>query len=123
MSSAVVRGLRGASTCVSNTEQEITEVTQELLLTMLERNGLSHDDVISVLFTATPDLNAIFPALAARGIGFGDVALLCATEIDVPGAMAYTVRVLLHAYSDRPRDELRHIYLRNAQSLRDDLPD
>ncbi len=123
MSFATVRGLRGASTCLANSEQEITEVTQELLLAMLERNGLSHDDVISVLFTATPDLTAIFPALAARGIGFGDVALLCATEIDVPGAMPLTVRVLLHAYSDRPRDELRHVYLRNAQSLRDDLPD
>jgi chorismate mutase len=123
MSSARVRGLRGASTCVANTSEEITEVTQELLLAMMERNGLVHDDVISVLFTTTPDLNAAFPAAAARGIGFGDVALMCAREIDVPGSMALTVRVLMHAYTERPREDMRHVYLRNAQSLRDDLPE
>ncbi|MHB8380056.1 MAG: chorismate mutase [Acidimicrobiales bacterium] len=123
MSSAVVRGLRGASSCTANTVEEINEVTQELLLAMLERNGLRHDDVISVLFTTTPDLTASFPAAAARGIGFGDVPLLCASEINVPGAMPLTVRVLLHAYTERPRNKLRHVYLRNTTSLRDDLPD
>jgi chorismate mutase len=123
MSSAVVRGLRGASSCATNTAEEINEVTQELLLAMLERNGLRHDDVISVLFTTTPDLTASFPAAAARGIGFGDVPLLCASEINVPGAMPLTVRVLLHAYTERARSELRHVYLRNTSSLRDDLPD
>lgn len=119
----MVRGLRGASTCDVNTMKEITEVTQELLLAMLNENGVAHDDVVSVLFTTTPDLNASFPATAARGIGFGDVPLLCASEIDVPGAMPLTVRVLIHAYTTRPRGELRHVYLRNAPSLRDDLPD
>jgi chorismate mutase len=123
MSFAMVRGLRGASTCAANTPEEIHEVTQELLLAMLERNGVSHDDVISVLFTTTPDLTASFPATAARGVGFGDVPLLCASEINVPGAMPLTVRVLLHAYTERARDELRHVYLRNAGSLRDDLPE
>ncbi|HUY17411.1 MAG TPA: chorismate mutase [Acidimicrobiales bacterium] len=123
MSSALVRGLRGASSCAANTVEEINEVTQELLLAMLERNGLRHDDVISVLFTTTPDLTASFPAAAARGIGFGDVPLLCASEINVPGAMPLTVRILLHAYTDRSRSELRHVYLRNTSSLRDDLPD
>jgi chorismate mutase len=103
--------------------KEITEVTQELLLAMLNENGVGHDDVVSVLFTTTPDLNASFPATAARGIGFGDVPLLCASEIDVPGAMPLTVRVLMHAYTTRARDELLHVYLRNAPSLRDDLPD
>ncbi|HVA53880.1 MAG TPA: chorismate mutase [Acidimicrobiales bacterium] len=122
MSSAVVRGLRGASSCVSNSAEEISDVTQELLLAMMERNGLRHDDVISVLFTTTPDLTASFPATAARGIGFGDVPLLCASEIDVPGAMPLTVRVLLHAYTERARSDLRHVYLRNTSSLRDDLP-
>ena len=101
MSPPAVRALRGASTCRQNTADEITEVTQELLLAMLERNEIAHDDVISVLFTTTPDLDASFPATAARGIGFGDVPLLCASEIDVPGAMPRTVRVLLHAYTER----------------------
>jgi chorismate mutase len=122
MSFATVRGLRGASTCEENTPEEINEVTQELLLAMLERNGIGHDDVISVLFTTTPDLTAAFPATAARGVGFGDVPLLCASEINVPGAMPLTVRVLMHAYTERARDELRHVYLRKAPSLRDDLP-
>jgi chorismate mutase len=123
MSFAMVRGLRGASSCATNTAEEISEVTQELLLAMLERNGLRHDDVISVLFTTTPDLTASCTAAAARGIGFGDVPLLCASEINVPGAMPLTVRVLLHAYTERARSELRHVYLRNTSSLRDDLPD
>jgi chorismate mutase len=123
MSSAKVRGLRGASSCLTNTAEELSEVTQELLLAMMERNALLHDDVISVLFTTTPDLTAGFPAAAARGIGFGDVPLLCASEIAVPGSMPLTVRVLLHAYTERERSELRHVYLRNTSSLRDDLPD
>lgn len=123
MTTAMVRGLRGASTCTANTVEEITEVTQELLLAMLERNGIAHDDVISVLFTTTPDLVAAFPATAARGIGFGDIPLLCASEIAVPGTLPLVVRILLHAYTSRSRDELRHVYLRNALSLRDDLPE
>lgn len=123
MTDAMVRGLRGASRCSANTEEEIYEVTQELVLAMLARNGIAHDDVVSVLFTTTPDLTAGFPATAARGIGFGDVALMCASEIAVPGAMPLTVRVLMHAYTSRSRGELRHVYLRDAQSLRDDLAD
>jgi chorismate mutase len=123
MSSPRLQGLRGASRCAANTTEEITEVTQELLHAMIERNDVSHDDVVSVIFTTTPDLTAMFPAAAARGIGFGDVPLLCASEIAVPGAMPLTVRILLHAYSERSRDELHHVYLRDAQSLRDDLPE
>jgi chorismate mutase len=123
MTSAKVRGLRGATTCDENTADEINDVTQELLTEMLQRNGIGHDDVISVLFTTTPDLTAAFPATAARGIGFGDVPLLCASEINVPGAMPLTVRVLMHAYTERDRSDLRHVYLRNAPSLRDDLPE
>lgn len=117
----MVRGLRGASTCSENTVEEITAVTQELLLAMLERNAIDHDDVISVLFTTTPDLVAAFPATAARGIGFGDVPLLCASEINVPGAMPMVVRVLMHAYTTKERHEVRNVYLRNAHSLRDDV--
>ncbi|HEY1825023.1 MAG TPA: chorismate mutase [Acidimicrobiales bacterium] len=123
MTFAKVRALRGATTCEENSVEEITGATQELLTEMLSRNQIDHDDVISVLFTTTRDLTAAFPATAARGVGFGDVPLLCASEIDVPGAMPLTVRILMHAYSDKVRDELRHVYLRKAPSLRDDLPE
>jgi len=122
MTSPLVRALRGATTCATDSADEITVVTQELLIAMLERNEIDHDDVISVVFTTSPDLTATFPATAARGIGFGDVPLICASEIDVPGAMARTVRVMMHAYSTRARNEMRHVYLRGAQGLRDDLP-
>jgi chorismate mutase len=123
MTFAMVRGLRGATTCEENTTEQISEVTRELLVEMLERNGVRHDDVISVLLTTTPDLTASFPATAARDVGFGDVPLLCASEIAVPGAMPLTVRVLMHIYTERAREELRHVYLRKAPSLRDDLPE
>ncbi|HUV57212.1 MAG TPA: chorismate mutase [Acidimicrobiales bacterium] len=123
MSSAVLRALRGATTCESDTPEEIFTVTQELLLAMMERNELEHDDVVSLILTTSPDLTSAFPATGARGVGFGDVPLLCASEINVPGAMPKCVRVMMHVYTTRPRNELRHVYLRKAQSLRDDLPE
>jgi len=123
MTSASVRALRGATTCEIDTPHEIHSATQELLVAMMGRNGLEHDDVVSVLFTTSPDLTSAFPATGARGAGFGDVPLLCASEIDVPGAMTRCIRVMMHIYTTRSRDELRHVYLRNAQALRDDLPE
>ena len=123
MTSALVRGLRGATTCVVDTPEEITEATQELLLAMLERNEVTHDDVVSVILTTTPDLTSTFPATSARGVGFGDVPLLCASEIDVAGSMPRCVRVLMHVYTSKDRADLRHVYLRGAQVLRDDLPE
>jgi chorismate mutase len=87
----------------------------------MSRNDLTTDDVISVLFTATPDLDAEFPAYAARKVGFHDVPLLCAGEIDVPGALPRIVRLLAHVEVDRARSELRHVYLRGATALRADL--
>ena len=122
MTIARLVGLRGATTCAVDTPEEISFATQELLAEMMSRNELAHDDVVSVVFTTTVDLTSAFPAAGARGIGFGDVPLLCASEINVPGAKPRCVRILLHAYSPRPRSELRHVYLRDAQSLRDDLP-
>ena len=122
MTLPLLRGLRGATTCASDTPEEITSATQELLLAMMARNGLDHDDIVSVIFTTSTDLTSAFPATAARGIGFGDVPLICASEIAVPGSMALCVRVLMHVYTLRARTEIRHVYLRNAQSLRDDLP-
>jgi chorismate mutase len=122
MSTPTLRALRGATTCGADSVEEVTSATQELLLEILGRNDVAHDDVVSVIFTTTPDLRSTFPATAARGIGFGDVPLLCATEIDVPGAKPRCIRVLMHAYSARERTALVHVYLRDAQSLRDDLP-
>jgi chorismate mutase len=123
MRSAQLRGLRGATTCASDTPEEIAAATQELLRAMMDRNDLSHDDVVSVIFTTTTDLTSAFPATGARGVGFGDIPLLCASEINVPGAMPHCVRILMHVYTTRSRTELRHVYLRNAQGLRDDLPE
>ena len=123
MTAPMIRGLRGATTCTSDTAEQIVTATQELLTMLMERNNLTHDDVVSVIFTTSPDLTATFPATAARGVGFGDIPLICASEINVPGSMAMCIRVLMHVYTDRARTEIRHVYLRNAQSLRDDLPE
>ena len=122
MTSPVVRGVRGATTCSLDTPEDIGEATQELLTVMMSRNDLSHDDVVSVIFTTTTDLTSAFPATGARGIGFGDIPLLCASEIGVPDSKQRCIRVLLHAYTVRARTDVRHVYLRDAQSLRDDLP-
>ncbi len=123
MRSAQLRGLRGATTCEVDSPEEIGTATQELLRGMMDRNDLSHDDVVSVIFTTTTDLTSAFPATGARSIGFGDIPLLCASEINVPGSMPRCVRILMHVYTTRSRTELRHVYLRNAQGLRDDLPE
>lgn len=117
-----LRALRGATTVEEDTPDQVTERVQELLRELMARNGLVEDDVVSVLFTATADVVSMFPATAARGIGFGAVPLMCAQEIPVPGAMPRCIRVLAHVHTDRSRDELRHVYLRDAQGLRDDLP-
>jgi chorismate mutase len=103
--------------------EQVAARTTELLEALLSRNGVGHDDLISVLFTATPDVRSMFPAAAARALGLGAVPLLCATEIDVAGAMPRVLRVLLHLYTERPRAELHHVYLHGTSRLRDDLPD
>ncbi|HEY5304009.1 MAG TPA: chorismate mutase [Acidimicrobiales bacterium] len=121
MTNLLVRAVRGATTCESDDVGEIEVVTRELLTTMLHDNDINIDNIISVLFTTSPDLTAAFPAAAARGIGFQTVPLICASEIAVPGAKSHCIRVMMHAYSARTRDEIRHVYLRDAQNLRDDL--
>ena len=90
---------------------------------MLERNGVDHDDLVSILFTATEDLVSVFPATAARATGLGDVPLICARELSIAGATPMCIRVLMHLYTDRNRNELHHVYLEGARSLRDDLPE
>jgi chorismate mutase len=122
MTTPLIRAVRGAITCPEDTADEVTEATQELLTVMMERNDLVHDDVISIIFTTSADLTSAFPATCARGIGFGDIPLLCASEINVPGAMAKCIRIMMHVYTTRARADVRHVYLRNAQTLRDDLP-
>jgi chorismate mutase len=115
------RGIRGAITVDSNTPQAILDATAELLRAMIEANSIRREDVASVIFTTTPDLNAEFPALAARCLGWDDVALLCGQEMGVPGSLAMCVRILLHVNTDRRADQMVHVYLRGAQALRPDL--
>src|SRR3954454_270395 len=117
-----MRAVRGATQVEANDRDEILSATAELVRAVLERNALTPDQLISVIFTATPDLTADFPAYAARMMGITDVPLLCASEINVPGAMPRVVRLLAHVDSDRPRGEFRHVYLRGAAALRTDLP-
>ena len=120
---SAVRALRGATTVDADTPEQVTARTQTLLEELFARNGLHHDDVISIVFTATGDVVSMFPATAARAMGLGDVPLLCARELDIVGATPRCLRVLLHVDTDRPRDELHHVYLEGARALRDDLPE
>ena len=116
-----VRAIRGAVQVEADDREAILEGTAELVSEVMARNDLVPDDVISVLFTVTPDLTTEFPALAARKIGFHDVPLLCATEIPVPGALPRVVRLMMHVETGRPRGEVQHVYLRGAAALRLDI--
>ncbi len=116
-----VRAIRGAVQVDANERSAVIEGTTDLVTEVMGRNGLVPDDVISVLFTATPDLTAEFPALAARKIGFQEVPLICASEIDVPGAMPRVVRLLMHVETSQPRSAIQHVYLRGAAALRLDI--
>jgi chorismate mutase len=117
-----VRAVRGATQVPGNDREAVVAGSAELVRAVLDRNEIGPDSLISVIFTATPDLTAEFPAYAARAIGITDVPLLCATEIDVPGAMPRVIRLLAHVESDRPREAIRHVYLHGAAELRTDLP-
>ena len=119
---SAVRALRGATTVDVDTTEQVRERTAALLARMLEANDIHHDDLISVLFTATDDIHSMFPALAAREHGLDDVPLICARELDIEGATPRCIRILLHMTTDRARDELHHIYLEGAVDLRDKLP-
>jgi chorismate mutase len=118
---SAVRGIRGAINVRQNSETEISSATRELLVGMLEANHLRQEDIISIFFTLTADLNAAFPAAAARELGWSDVPLLGAVEVDVPGAMPFCIRVLMHVNTTLARSEIKHLYLREARSLRADL--
>jgi chorismate mutase len=112
--------LRGAISVSANNDAEILDATSELLREILDRNTLTPEQVVSCIFTATNDLNAQFPAVAARALGFDRVPLLCARELDVPHALRRVIRVLIHYYADEAH-EPRHVYLGEAASLRSDL--
>lgn len=116
-----VRAIRGAISLDVDEKQHLHERTRELVSALMEENSLSTDDVISAIFTVTPDIVSDFPAAAAREMGFGAVPLMCAQEIPVPGALPRIVRVMMHAEMDVPRDAVSHVYLRDAVALRRDL--
>ncbi len=114
------RGVRGATTAEDNTSGAILRATRELLALLIRVNGIEPDDVASVWFTTTPDLNAEFPALAARQLNWMNVALMCGHEMNVPGAPARCVRVLIHWNTRKNADEIEHVYIRGAEKLRPD---
>lgn len=116
-----VRGIRGATTVTENERQTILAATTELLRAIVERNELDTEDVVSAVFTMTPDLNAAFPAAAARKLGWSDVPLLCAQEIAVPDAPAMCIRVLILVNSSKKQSDIKHVYLHKAIDLRPDL--
>jgi chorismate mutase len=115
-----LRALRGAITVAANEPEAILEATDELVREVLERNSLQPEDLVSCIFTCTADLDAEFPAVAARELGLSAVPLLCAREIDVPGALPRVIRLMLHCYAEEAA-EPRHVYLREATALRRDL--
>jgi len=117
-----VRAIRGATQVDTDERAAIIDATAELVRAVLDRNEVEPEQLISIVFTATPDLTAEFPAYAARAMGITDVPLLCASEIAVAGAMPRVIRLLAHVESDRARAEFRHVYLHGAAALRTDLP-
>jgi chorismate mutase len=117
-----IRALRGATTIDVDERDHLFERVIVLLEQLFDRNGIDHDDVVSIIFTATDDVHSAFPAQAARKFGLGDVPLICARELDISGATPLCIRVLVHLYTEHTRAELHHVYLEGARSLRDDLP-
>jgi chorismate mutase len=114
------RGIRGAITVEANEPEAIVRSTTELLTELMRANRLRAEDVASAFFTTTRDLNAEFPALAARSMGWNDIALLCGHEIDVPGSLPMCLRILLHVNTDKEQHEVAHVYMRGATVLRPD---
>ena len=115
------RGVRGATIADANAPEDILRVTLQLLALMIRQNGIRQEDVASAIFTTTVDLDAEFPALAARQLGWFNVPLLCGHELDVPGSIRRCVRVLLHWNTEKTADEIVHVYIKGAERLRPDL--
>jgi chorismate mutase len=117
----LVRGIRGATTVDANTKEAILEAAAELLSAVVEANAVQHDHVASIIFSTSPDLNAEFPAVAARNLGWTDVALMCGHEMGVPGSLPKCLRILMHVNTEQGLADIKHIYLRGARALRPDL--
>ena len=115
------RGVRGATTIEKNEREEILVATRQLLALLIRRNGIEAEDVASATFTTTADIDAEFPALAARQLGWLDVPLLCGHEMCVPGSLPLCIRVMIHWNTEKKQEEVHHVYVREAQSLRPDL--
>ncbi|MBN2177087.1 MAG: chorismate mutase [Demequinaceae bacterium] len=116
-----IRAIRGATTLEVDEREHLHERTIELVRAMLDQNGLTPDDLVSMLFTATPDITSDFPAAAARALDLGDVPLICSVEMNVRGALGLVIRVMAYAEFEVPRGEVKHVYLHEAVSLRTDL--
>jgi chorismate mutase len=114
------RGVRGATTVEANTSEEILKATRQLLALMIRQNGILESDVASAIFTTTRDLDAEFPALAARQLGWLDAAMICLNELDVPGSLRRCIRILVHWNTDKPPGEIVHVYIKGAANLRPD---
>ncbi|NBV41928.1 chorismate mutase [bacterium] len=115
-----VRGVRGATVADQNTSESILTETRQLLNEIIEKNNIAHDDIASIFFSMSADLNAEFPAIAARQMGMSDVPLICMTEIPVPNSLPLCIRVLIHWNTDTPPSEIIHPYLKDAVKLRPD---
>jgi len=118
-----VRALRGAVTAAEDTKDEIVSETVELLEEMLDRNDVATDEVVFILFTATDDLKAEFPAAAVRKLGLSHIPVICARELGVEGSLPRTIRAMMLINTDKAREALRHVYLKEARQLRTDLPE
>lgn len=116
-----VRGIRGAITVSKNEAETIINDTKKLLLKMMEENNFKKEDVISIFFTMTKDLNAVFPASAARELGWKYVPVICSVEVDVPGSLSSCIRILMHVDTNLKQEEIKHVYLKEAKELRNDL--
>ncbi len=116
----VCRGVRGATTAGANTREAIVEATADLVRRVLDANGIQTDDIASVIFSTTPDLDAEFPAVVRMQFGWQDVALMCTHELGVPGALPRCIRVLVHWNTTRSLREIVHVYIRGAETLRPD---
>jgi chorismate mutase len=118
-----LRAIRGATTVAGDERERVIQATARLLQEMMERNDIVKAQLIDMIFTATPDIRSEFPAAAAREIGISDIPLLCATEMNVIGAVAMCIRVLMHVDTEKDYSQLRHVYLEGASQLRTDLPE
>ncbi len=115
------RGVRGATTVPENTREEILKATRQLVALMVRRNGIEPKDVASAIFTTTADIDAEFPALAARQLGWLEVPLLCGHEMSIPGSLPRCIRVLVHWNTEKAQHDIQHVYVRDAERLRPDL--